>query len=144
MDIWWAIAKGCASVVLVPVVIHYFYSAYANPKLFLERSQNTRMSWGEKFYFGLAIAGLFLIAFNGFRWMFNWIPYSIGSHDESGEFRPFRDLLSFMLAALSFPLLSFLDGSAIARLQLEEARKRIGELEGELTSLKSQNARKAS
>ena len=110
MEMFLYILVSICSFVSVLVILHYFVLALRKPEklvLFVDNLEDSNRTHPFKMwaYYAFLWIGLMAMTYAGTKLMFFWIPSSIGSIDEGGEFVSLRDYIAFTTAFFS-PILS--------------------------------------
>ena len=121
MTLLLAIAVAVGSLASLTAVVHFCYLAIRRPHTLLRfLAENDHKITGKAYVFlliiGWAAAGYFVG-----RGFFSWLPYSVGSSDEYGEFEPLRNTLAAVFGLASLAMIEAL--TELARRRVATTRQ---------------------
>src|SRR5262245_28049666 len=114
---WFTILFGVGAMLSFAALVHYIYLTIYAPDDFLRRKPRYTWSLRDKVYSGLVFVGAVVFGYGGTEAFLFWLPKSIGTYDEYGDFVSFRGWISAVGGLFTFFLVGRLEG--LARLALD-------------------------
>jgi hypothetical protein len=120
---WLIILFGAAAILSFAALVYHVYLTICAPNEFLRKEPRYTWSLRDKAYAGLVFIGAIVFGYGGTKAVFFWLPESIGTYDDQGDFVSLKNSISAAGGLFTFFLVGRLEG--LARLALDTKVKDI-------------------